>query len=722
MPELYTFGEWNRDELMGPAIWLRCVVDRSVPEAPATGVTPILYLPGVSRQQLRSGPDCPQSLRPLIELQFRGAVWHQRNGRDWTVEAFLVSDDGVGLEIAGDAATRLAIQRALPLLADADLDSLRSRRLDADNFDRLAVSDPVRDVLRWISDPVEFRRVIEPGRWQSFCRLATADLDFDPENESAASAAARIAEGVKLWDPVWTRFRESPRLYPGVVKALRDRPTSGKLTLDTTRDPRVNDAAEERLRRDLEQVAAMPQHDACERLVALEVEHGKRRQTPWRELGLAPLAVVLDPLARLASLARSPLGGQTLETISSEFAMEGWRCDRAALDALAIGSPTPHSVLIERVVGVVYRPWADSSARRFQELVDAARRERSDVIKDAPIETEICYLFVDGLRYDLGVTLQEKLESRDLIVRRSYRIAPFPTVTSTGKPVAAPLPGVFIGGDSGDEFVPIVAATRQPALTNRFRAELDRAGVEVLVADDNRGPGLKRARAWAEAGEIDSLGHSLQGRLAEHLDRELERIADRAIALVNAGWKNLKIVTDHGWLFLPGGLPKFDLPAHLVATKWSRCAAVRGHSSPDVPTYSWFWNESIRIASPPGIACFSANNEYAHGGISPQECVIPELFITRAVPVTLARIVDVRWMGLRCRISASDAEGLRADIRRKAKDKTTTIAAAEKEIPATGEISLVVSDEYEGISASVVLLDVDGQVLDQKLTTVGATS
>ena len=33
--------------------------------------------------------DCDSMLQPLIELQYRGAVWHQRNGRDWTVEAFL---------------------------------------------------------------------------------------------------------------------------------------------------------------------------------------------------------------------------------------------------------------------------------------------------------------------------------------------------------------------------------------------------------------------------------------------------------------------------------------------------------------------------------------------------------------------------------------------------------------------------------------------------------
>ena len=44
-----------------------------------------------------------------IELRYRGAVWHQRNGRDWTVEAFLTSGDGVGLDVAGDNRTRDAM-------------------------------------------------------------------------------------------------------------------------------------------------------------------------------------------------------------------------------------------------------------------------------------------------------------------------------------------------------------------------------------------------------------------------------------------------------------------------------------------------------------------------------------------------------------------------------------------------------------------------------------
>jgi hypothetical protein len=93
MPELLTLGDYNPEEKTGPAIWLRCVIERMLPEVKLPDkAIPIIYMPNVSRQVLRAGEECPDSLKPLVELQYRGTVWTQRNGKDWTVEAFL----GVG--------------------------------------------------------------------------------------------------------------------------------------------------------------------------------------------------------------------------------------------------------------------------------------------------------------------------------------------------------------------------------------------------------------------------------------------------------------------------------------------------------------------------------------------------------------------------------------------------------------------------------------------------
>lgn len=125
LPYLYNLGAYDPKNHAGPAIWLKCVVERVLPDvAPPAGVVPVLYLPRASRQNLRSGGDCPPAVQPLIEPQYRGALWHQKYGRDWTVEAFLSSEDGVGLDISLDNRTREAMVRALKVLATEPLASL----------------------------------------------------------------------------------------------------------------------------------------------------------------------------------------------------------------------------------------------------------------------------------------------------------------------------------------------------------------------------------------------------------------------------------------------------------------------------------------------------------------------------------------------------------------------------------------------------------------------
>jgi hypothetical protein len=226
---------------------------------------------------------------------------------------------------------------------------------------------------------------------------------------------------------------------------------------------------------------------------------------------------------------------------------------------------------------------------------------------------------------------------------------------------------------------------------------------------------------WTETGRLDSLGHSLGALLVRQIDPEIDALLDRIGALLNAGWSRVRVVTDHGWLLVPGGLPKVDLSPHLVATKWSRCAAVKGGSTPNIPTYPWYWNPISRIASPPGIGAFIANAEYAHGGISLQECVIPDLIVERGEEAVTATITEISWRGMRCRVAVkANAVGLRVDLRLNWKQPASSIAAAPKDLGANGEASLAVADDrHEGAAAAVVVFDAAGRVLDTEPTTVG---
>ena len=170
MPQLLTMGDYNPEQRTGPAIWLRCVLDGTldgcgIPEK----ATPIIYLPGVGRQELRAIQECPDNLKPLVELQYRGVCWTQKNGRDWTVDAFLVAEDGgLGLNVARDAATRWSMLSALTELATTSIERLKGRILEAEDFDKLFSDDPTKDLLLWLNDPEAVSADWSGGRWSAF--------------------------------------------------------------------------------------------------------------------------------------------------------------------------------------------------------------------------------------------------------------------------------------------------------------------------------------------------------------------------------------------------------------------------------------------------------------------------------------------------------------------------------------------------------------------------
>ena len=661
-------------------------------------------------------------MQPLIELQYRGALFHQRNGRDWTVEAFISSEDGVGLDIALDHRTREAMMRALPVLATEPIAPLRGRRLDADDFDRLSVGDPVRDLLAWMSEPEPFQGRSDAARWETFRNICIREFGFDPEKDGPARAGDLMLNGNGKWQGVWQRFRDAPRGYLGVAELLRNAKPRD-LFVDQARQPQVNEDREGHLRYALEAALVLPHQQICDRINELEVQNRDRRSWVWAELGYSTMAGALELLSRLAALARSPLGGASVKTMAADYASDGWRCDRAAIDAMNFAKAPSDIVLIAKVVRALYAPWLDKSARRFQELAAQSEAEYRNLVSGVNAEPDTCVVFADGLRFDVAGILQERLEQRGLRAKLSYRIAPLPTVTATAKPIASPAHSACEGGASSEDFNPVLSVSRQSVSASRLRDEMARLGVEVLDPDETTLAARTDKGGWTEIGRLDEMGHSLGVSLVRHIDVEVEAIADRVAALLGTGWARVRLVTDHGWLLVPGGMPKVELPAHLVATKWARCASVRGESAPDVPTFAWYWNAHARVASPPGIGSFIINTEYAHGGVSLQECVVPEMLIERGEVTLKAHIAEISWRGMRCRVVVeTNAAGLRVELRRnwKQADPDAQRIAMAKELGSTGQASLAVErDEYEGTAAMAVILDSTGRVIDYRATTIG---
>jgi hypothetical protein len=86
-----------------------------------------------------------------------------------------------------------------------------------------------------------------------------------------------------------------------------------------------------------------------------------------------------------------------------------------------------------------------------------------------------------------------------------------------------------------------------------------------------------------------------------------------------------------------------------------------------------------------------------------------------------AIIRNIQWSGMECRVTfASSYPGSRADLRLDPNRPFSSIAAATCRPGPVAEASLKVRNMiYAGASASVVVVDGLGNVVDEQLTTVG---
>jgi hypothetical protein len=721
LPQLVMFGPYDAAKRSGPAVWLKCIVARTIELGLSKDVVPIVYLPNVSRQTLRAAADCPPLLQPLVELQYRGAVWTQRNGKDWTVEAFLVSDDGLGLDVLRDDATRNSLHSALPVLAETPIVQLEGKRLEAEDFDKLMVGDHPRDLLEWMNDPKGTHAAWGEGKWHAFRSRCKKDYGFDPDEEGAVGAAERLGlRKEKPWQQLWDRFAEAPVLY----KALPDLLTRAKpreLLFNPESWPDENDRAEARLRAALLEVAPMDGSAARERVRELENEHGKRRNWVWARMERSPMAMALEHLSGLADKSARSLSGASLEDLANSYESGGYETDWTLLQALAEGKSNQDRSAIQATARALYLPWLRAAAGLFQQLVTKSPLDIGG--QQSLIEANVgeCLLFADGLRFDLSQELRALCEERGLKVTPGRRWAGTPTVTATAKPAVSPVARELQGGVTlPDNFSPTLKDGGQELTTARFRKLLEEAGYQFLGPGET---GDVNGKAWTECGAIDRRGHDLQLGLAGQIAEELDGIVERVAELLSAGWRSVRVVTDHGWLLVPGGLPKTELPGYLVNSRWARCAAIRGQSKVSVPKVGWFWNAAAEAAIAPDVTAFVSGMAYAHGGLSVQECLIPVLTIqpVRETSAQAARIKTVEWQRLRCRVTLeAPMAGVTVDIRTKANAADASLTTAPKTTDASGQVSLIIpDDEQAGAAAVVVILDALGNVLSKQATTIG---
>lgn len=191
--------------------------------------------------------------------------------------------------------------------------------------------------------------------------------------------------------------------------------------------------------------------------------------------------------------------------------------------------------------------------------------------------------------------------------------------------------------------------------------------------------------------------------------------------LLAAGWDEVIIVTDHGWLLLPGKLPKHPLPEHLTEVRKGRCARMvaGAHPPQGVTTLPWRFDGDVDIAVAPGIYAFRGRPRLrARGHQLPGE--------RRTAPVGPSRPplargadagLDLSWTGLTLAVTIDGLDGGHVDLRTKAADASSTLASGGKPVK-KGKARLFASDDHLGVAAVVVVLGPDGEQLANRPTIV----
>ena len=430
---------------------------------------PVFYLPGVSRQDLRAIEDCPDLLKPLAELQYRGVIWSQANAKDWTIMAFLKSDQGgMGLDVAQDNDAKNAMQLALYRLLDEELELLKGKRLDKDYFNTLLTGgDPVRDLLQWLDMGDAFQTTRGTNEWKAFVEVCKSQLAFNPQADGVLAGAHKLALHEGPWHSVWERYSEAPKRYPNIPSRIRQcKPPIFDLFVTAESAggwPQWNEDQEKSLQHDLLALNHLPAHDARKRVLDLEKTHAPRRELVWAELGESPLALAIKHLAVVAEVSKTALAAGSVSDLQAGYAAQGWLADDAVLSALACAEKPADVDAVTAAIRAIYLPWLEESARYLQKLVDGSNYPGGTITsaKAFAASKGECVLFVDGLRFDAARRLSAVLETRGCQVAEAMSWTALPSVTATGKAAASPVRTKISGTDDCDDFEPCVSATGQ---------------------------------------------------------------------------------------------------------------------------------------------------------------------------------------------------------------------------------------------------------------------
>lgn len=371
----------------------------------------------------------------------------------------------------------------------------------------------------------------------------------------------------------------------------------------------------------------------------------------WRALrSIADLA---------AALEATPPAGASFEELLLWYADAGHAADaafrNAELTRLESGLALDDVDDLFHQTRERYEAWLDdllratTTAAAADASVAPSRLQRT--VHDCHVssaEGPTAYVLVDALRYELGADLCHRLATSKLTVELEAAVATPPTITPVG--MAAVLPGAGDDFDvelgAGDRLVASVDGSPIRTVADRVkRLELAHGKVANLDLDTvakSANKELKRkidgaALVLVRSTEIDADGES------DHLstswsafDATLKVLHTAISRLLHAGVRRVVITADHGFLAVHrlGDERKIDKPStgsgEIHRRVWVGKGGTASEATVKVPLAAFGVGGGLDVIAPRGLGVFASGGglQFFHGGLSPQELVIPVLTIT----------------------------------------------------------------------------------------------